>query len=206
MKERDYIGDFFKAELDDFEPSLSFDELEIIDKIQANNRFYKFSPYNFNIYYAFAILSGFLLTLGCFTHYIFKQQNEVSTIETKIHKPGNSPAPILQGGVRKNEINQEVNSSEISKNNTKINNQTNTTNQRVGIVKNENTEMNSSTVTNNTIITQPNIEVLNTNATKPTVITDSIPKKKEIKPIRKQIFIVKRDTIYKKDTLKVKRK
>lgn len=202
MKERDDIGDFFKAELDDFEPSLSFDELEIIDKIQVNNRFYKFSPYNFNIYYAFAIVSGFLLTLGCVTHYVFKQQNEVSTIETKIHKPENSPAPIVQGGVRKNEIDERVNSPEISKNN----NQTNTTNQRVGIVKNENTEMNNSAVTNNTIITQPNNEVLNTNVTKPTVITDSIPKKKEIKPIRKQIFIVKRDTIYKKDTLKVKHK
>lgn len=196
MKERDDIGDFFKAELDNFEPSLSFDELEIIDKIQANNRFYKFSPYNFNIFYALAIVSGFLLTLGCVTHYILKQQNDVSTIEnlsqskktSKIIPIVNESAKIVEKKNISSTSQGKTNTSEKPKNNT------------------SKLESNNIETTTPTVPQTTNVDLTPQIVTKPISITDSIPKKVEIKPIRKKIFIVKRDTIYKKDTLKIKHK
>ena len=61
MKKIENLGDYFKSELDDFEPELSFKEEYVIHKIQTHNKFYKFDQYYFNIYYAMVFMTSLVL-------------------------------------------------------------------------------------------------------------------------------------------------
>lgn len=185
MKSTETIGDLFNIEFDDFKPSLSLKELEMIDKEQTKIKFYKFNIYQFNMYYALVILSGFLLTLGCACHYLYTQNHIVKSNYQTI--TNNKPI-----------VNKQIDNKIMRPTIVSIASKTS---------KHNKIKSSDKFITKPALITEQNKSQL-------IIIEKAIDIKKdsisavpvEIKTIHKKMFIMKRDTIYKNDTLKVKPK
>jgi hypothetical protein len=79
MQQYHKLEHLFKDELKNFNPKLSYSEIDFLDKVILKNNFYKFNPYHFNLFYAMAIVSGFLLTMTLAGHYLYSQ--------TRLNKP-----------------------------------------------------------------------------------------------------------------------
>lgn len=184
MKEN--IGKIFKEGLQSEEATVSFEEMELMNRLLLKNSFYQFSPFTFNVFYAAAIVSGFLITMTLAGHYIYTQ-----SLIAKITKLEEPKVPIIE---KTNEIQGEysekgtfqpvpspslVNSS-VSKEMKEENLD----------AKQNNTFLNDSIATVTLIADQP--------------IQPHLPKdsaKKVSNPLKKTVVIVKNDTIYQMDTI-----
>lgn len=210
MKNKEHLGDFFKSEFEDFEPELSFKEEQVLHKIQVQNKFYSFDPYHFNVYYALFFVAAFVLNLCCAGHYIYNQINNEETAKSSfIEGTVNTEKKIIENSdVSTSNINAEkqdvVNNNVLkpSKLNNKSNFNSHSNNDNSPISGNELKEIPEKKI----IEQQLNHEITPTKEIQIELPKETEVVKTEIKPIRKKVFIIKRDTIFKKDTLKVKRK
>lgn len=70
MEDKNKIGDFFREHLSDYKEEVNLIDLEMMSNRMAKSNFMRFSLQNFNVYYAAAICSGFLVSLFLGGHYI----------------------------------------------------------------------------------------------------------------------------------------
>lgn len=82
MKKFDSIENLFIEEFQDAETALSLDEIEMMDKLIIKNRFYKFNPFQFNVYYAAAILTSVLINTVFIYHYMYSTHVIKKTVYT----------------------------------------------------------------------------------------------------------------------------
>lgn len=210
MKNKEQLGDFFKSEFEDFEPELSFKEEQVLHTIQAQNKFHKFDPYHFNVYYALFFVAAFVLNLCCAGHYIYNQlSNEQKSTTNTIEGTTNNVNKIVENSSdSKAIINSEkldvLNNKDMkpSKLNNKLNLNNKVNNGNSPVSENELQEIPEKKI----IEPQIKHEITPTKEIQVELPKETELVKTEIKPIRKKVFIIKRDTIFKKDTLKVKRK
>jgi hypothetical protein len=125
MEAEDKIGGLFKDAFRDHKEALSLEELETMQNALSKKAFYGFNPFQFNMYYAAAIVSGFLITLLLAGHYVYtisgtefhRKAEKTATQKTRENFPGydqkktipsgstaKSPAPVL----RQESISQKV--------------------------------------------------------------------------------------------------
>ena len=82
MKKFDTIENLFIEEFQDVETPLNLEEIELMDKLIIKNSFYKFMPYQFNAYYAAAILTSVLINTVFIYHYMYSTHVIKKTIYT----------------------------------------------------------------------------------------------------------------------------
>src|SRR4051794_30163044 len=75
MKSEDKIGGLFKDTLRGNKEAISLEEIEQMSQVILNSNFYNLDLKYFNIYYASAIVSGFLITIFLAGHFIYTQSN-----------------------------------------------------------------------------------------------------------------------------------
>jgi len=109
MEDKNKIGDFFKTHLSDYKEEVSLMDLEMMSSRMSKSNFMKFNARYFNIYYAAAIVSGFLVSLTLGGHYVYtyklqnealkKTQIELAQIKALIHsqEDNNTTIPPSDG-------------------------------------------------------------------------------------------------------------
>lgn len=195
---KDVFANLFKEEFQNNTESLSLSEQYQLEKLVRKQAFRSFSLYTFNMYYALAIVSGFLLSTTLGAHYIYNY-----VYQNPYQKYVNTQNVILPIGSisTKNENEQHFSNTETHINNNKpLNPATKNTILQTAthskVVKTIDSSMGNPPKVEPIISSKPNIE---SEEIKPM-------KKDSIKPIRKIIYITKRDTIFQLDTLKNKPK
>lgn len=194
---KDAFANLFKEEFQNNTESLSLDEQYQLEKLVRKQAFWSFSPYTFNMYYALAIVSGFLLSTTLGAHYIYNY-----VYQNPYQKYTNAQNVILP----KDSITIKVIEQPFSNTTTHTNN----SKPLIPAVKNTilqtGTQNKSVKTIDSSIVNTPKIEPII--SSKPNLVPEEIVpfKKDSIKPIRKTIYITKRDTIFQLDTLKNKPK
>jgi hypothetical protein len=195
---KDVFANLFKEEFQNNTESLSLSEQYQLEKLVRKQAFWSFSPYTFNMYYALAIVSGFLLSTTLGVHYIYNYvyQNpyQYYAIEQKAILPNDSIT------VNNNTEQHFSNTTTRTNNNKPLIPSVKNTILQTGNQSNADKTIDSS------IVNSPKIEPII--SAKPNLEPEEIKpmKKDSIKPIRKTIYITKRDTIFQLDTLKNKPK
>jgi len=183
------LEDFFKTELGNYRPHLDFEEKALIDEIQLKTQFYEFNPYKFNLYYALAIFSGFVISLCCGGHYIYSTSK---LLELSLMKNEKSNTIVTSTTL--------VNSDSIKVNNIQnkkiINKDISTSKEIVKKIKPSKFEINEN----------KRKDVISNIQTIQPVVKDSIITPQLIQPARKKVIIMRRDTVFQIDTLKVKKR
>lgn len=193
---KDVFANLFKEEFQNNTESLSLDEQYQLEKFVRKQAFWSFSPYTFNMYYALAIVSGFLLSTTLGVHYIYNY-----VYQNPYQKYANVQNVILTNDsiTIENEQHFSNTTTHTNKNKPLIPAAKNTTLQTGTQRKKVNT-------IDSSIVNTPKIEPII--SSKPNFVPEEIIpiKKDSIKPVRKTIYITKRDTIFQLDTLKNKPK
>lgn len=232
MEDKNKIGDFFKTHLSDYKEEVSLMDLEMMSSRMSKSNFMKFNARYFNIYYAVAIFSGFLVSLTLGGHYIYtyklqsealqKTQIELAQIKTLIHsqEENNTSIPPSDG------ISNLPNSPSIRSNKSSykrenvlaqpssplnLSHKEPNRNDKGKNDTKENTNQSSGSK-------QPNYEIkehhesgvpktLNEHKHIDPIQQHTTPSQElDESPTKKKVVIYKRDTIFEYDTLKVKKK
>lgn len=227
MEDKNKIGAFFNSQLSDHQEEISLLDLEMMSTRMSPHNFMKFNLLNFNIYYAVAICSGFLITLTLGGHYLntYKRQEnmleetrkELALLKTEIqdHKLShhttypkdavitvpNSPSGPTQPTTRENKGLSQPPNSLLFKNKK---------DEHSTIKAQQNAQLNKANLYEDAVPTgaTTNAPVLlnekHTHTSK--TVPEQLAKPNEDLGSKKKVIIYKRDTIYQYDTLKVKKK
>lgn len=181
--EENDLGNFFNKELKDHTEELTHLEYERISAMISKSGFYYFSFYRFNVYYASAIAAGFFISLLVAGDYMFnssKQKNS-SVVERVVDSSGLKAVTDTITIVAENSNEDTVLIREEHKYN-------GIANSKQVVTKNESVLLDD---TSAIMLPQPDESLGNKTVTK----ADSV------KPERKKIYIVRKDTLHKVDTL-----
>ena len=193
---KDVFANLFKEEFQNNSESLSLDEQYQLEKLVRKQAFWSFSPFTFNMYYALAIVSGFLLSTTLGAHYIYNY----------VYQNPYQQYMIEQKAILSNDSKTIENEQHFSNTTT----HTNKNKPLIPAAKNTTlqtgTQSKSVKTIDSSAVNPPKIEPII--SSKPNFVPDEIIpiKKDSIKPVRKTIYITKRDTIFQLDTLKNKPK
>ena len=190
------IEHLYKNEFKDFEQSLNFEEINFLDKLIMKNAFYKFNPYQFNVFYAMAIVSGFFVTISSSVYYVYSQadfrhQLSIASIETPIKKSTKNNLILTEIKT----VNKKIKQSNQDKKNS---NSTILLNQKT--IKKDKNEFSTNTVKNSSVLDFKNNfnEVIPINCNEPQNTSPEV-----INPHRKIVYIIKKDTIFQIDTVRI---
>lgn len=231
MEDKNKIGDFFKTHLSDYKEEVSLMDLEMMSSRMSKANFMKFNARYFNIYYAAAIVSGFLVSLTLGGHYVYtyrlqsealkKTQIELAQIQALIHRQedNNTSIPPSDGisnlpnspSIRSNKSSYKR-ENVLAQPSSPLNPSNEETNRNDKSEKELKGNTNQSSGSN-----QPNYEnkehhesgvpkTLNEHKHIDPIQHTTPSQELDESPIKKKVVIYKRDTIFEYDTLKVKKK
>jgi hypothetical protein len=202
MKNKHSIEDFFKENLNDAQEDLSSQEMNELEFKLRKMNFYKFSLTNFNVYFAGLILSSFLLCCYTTGHYLYhfgSYELKNSVVKTDFNEEkelvkSNSNL-LAETSFAKNETSQlGIGNQNLSSKNSIFKNERNkTTTYSPNLISSKDSALSSffKTFDTDSVAIMPKTELKEDVFTKKRLDT---------------VFIHKQDTIFKFDTLKVKRK
>ncbi|MFN8438856.1 MAG: hypothetical protein U0V72_14705 [Cytophagales bacterium] len=211
MKEDSKIGQFFQEQFADYKEEISLFELEKMTQKMSLNNFTKFSLTTFNVYYAAAIFSGFMISLCLGLHYITTFQKQQRLLEQYqkefiLLKKPTEKENITYTYEPKRELpdssKQHLNNLYVMpKGKNSLRNSKNSELEGLELLTNESKQNEKTNMDNENPTKQLEQEALPLQ-TMP--ITDTTTHMQNIQ--KPKVVIYKRDTIYEFDTLKVKKK
>lgn len=186
MQQYHKLEHLFKDELKNYNPKLTYSEIDFLDKIIAKNNFYKFNPYHFNLFYAIAIVSGFFITMSLAGHYLYSQ--------TRLNKPEEiTTIALTPVSKQKKKLRQNAENFKLS--------QGPTTKKIIALktLKKETKNHQSSNIHTNFTLASDNLYHDSTTTTAPTRPNNS-------NITRKLVYITQKDTIFQIDTIRTLKK
>lgn len=193
-EQEDTLGLLFKNSFEGHKPPLEEGEWDMLSNSLEKRNFFKFNPYQFNIYYASTILACFFICLGVGSHYVYKQHPfSASNSETSTVLSDTSATHVLGEGkkIRAEDPQEEFNS------------EPHVPYSRVEEKKVEKKPTEEKTVS------EPSQVPSNSLTSKKDTITHSVVHKTNPQPTidsskinKKVLYITKQDTIFKYDTVR----
>ncbi|HTF80787.1 MAG TPA: hypothetical protein VL947_03645 [Cytophagales bacterium] len=225
MEDHNKIGNLFKSQLSDYKEEVSLMELELMTARMSQHNFMEFNLRYFNVYYAAAIFSGFLISLILGGHYLttykkveqelLNTRRELTRLEQSVsHERVADTAYVLPSKETSSQV--PIDPSMPSKSNLTRN--SNRSAQPVDSKSFAKSKINEP-VDKDKVSTETNYEksadVRGVESTTSLQAQDHSPSdnhiheqphKVVVTPKLNKVVIYKRDTIYQYDTLKVKKK
>jgi hypothetical protein len=194
----DEIGKLFKAAFEGHKTPPTNEEWEVLGSSLTKHNFFKFNPYQFNIYYAGTIVICFLICVGVGSHYGYKNFVEPSftqtiEIQTTISSEDSTAYLITENPVKTQNEGQKKESRDNPK----------------GEQISERKET--------TLLIEQTSSARLTPVTKRVDSSNQALQRKEhsskvdslshpLKPAKRTLYITKRDTIFRFDTIKTQKK
>jgi hypothetical protein len=188
MQQFHKLEHLFKDELKNFNPKLTINEIDFLDKFITKNNFYKFNPYHFNLFYAMAIVSGFLITMSLAGHYLYSQ--------ALVNQPTSLPIAMNPASKQMKFLTQN--------NKIIVANKPNVTKKNIALKtikkQTKHNHQNTPNTNNPLIINYLRIDTSSTINESPNAINS------KTNTVRKLVYITQKDTIFQIDTIRTLKK